>query len=614
MTPLRREWEKARAEIDGLLEEGRDSHAGLAMTDGAGRDCRAALAITVEEGARARLEAFRERLASVRVLDPACGSGNFLYIALRLLLDLEREVIDFAAVRGWHGLTPTVQPDQMLGLEINHYAAELARTALWIGYIQWHQSNGFPYTQRPILTPLDTIRQTDAILDLTDPDEPQEPEWPAAEFIVGNPPFLRGKLLRKGLSDDYIDVLFSQYDKRVPAEADLVCYWFEKARDAIATGKSQRAGLLATQGIRGGANRRVLQRIRETGDIFGAWSDQPWVLEGAAVHISIVGFDDGSDTDRELNGQPVEYINANLTVGADLTEAKRLKENLGIAFMGDTKGGPFDIPDDLAQKMLKSANPHGRSNSEVVRPWVNGKDITDRSRGMWIIDFGDMTAEQAAHYEAPFEYVNSHVKPTRIDNRRPLYAKNWWWHMEPRPGMRKALNGLERYIATPRVSKHRLFAWTTEITLCDSAIITIANRSDYTFGVLHSRFHELWALAMGTQLETRPRYTPTTCFETFPFPRPDDGHREAIGAAAAELNALREGWLNPHGVSAAELRKRTLTNLYNARPTWLDNIHARLDAAVANAYGWPADLADGEIEERLLALNLERAAVERATA
>ena len=166
MTPLRREWEEARQEVNDLLDE-EDS-----------------------DGARERLEAFRERLASVKVLDPACGSGNFLYIALRSLLDLEREVIDFAAVQGWHGLTPAVRPDQMLGLEINHYAAELARTALWIGYIQWHHANGFPYTQRPILTPLDTIRQTDAVLDLSDPEHPAEPEWPAAEFIVGNPPFL----------------------------------------------------------------------------------------------------------------------------------------------------------------------------------------------------------------------------------------------------------------------------------------------------------------------------------------------------------------------------------------------------------------------------------------
>ncbi|MCY4558431.1 MAG: class I SAM-dependent DNA methyltransferase [Chloroflexi bacterium] len=640
MTPLRREWEEARREIEELLDE--DDHyvahndippSVIARNDSdvaipsaqqrslPQRDCHAALAMTGEGGApmtgqggsdvanaaRARLEAFRERLASVKVLDPACGSGNFLYIALRSLLDLEKEVIDYAAAQGWLGLTPQVQPDQMLGLEINHYAAELARTALWIGYIQWHQANGFAYTQRPILTPLNTIRQTDAILDLSDPDNPAEPEWPAAEFIVGNPPFLGGKLLRTGLSDEYVDALFKQYDGKVPAEADLVCYWFDKGQRAVEAGNTKRAGLLATQGIRGGANRKVLQRIQETGDIFMAWSDHPWVLEGAAVHISIVGFDDGSEVARELDGQPVTAINASLAVGVDLTTAKRLEGNLGIAFMGDTKGGPFDIPSELADAMLTSPNPHGQSNVEVLRPWVNGRDITSRSRGMWIIDFGNMTVEQAALFEAPFEYANSHVKPMRAGNRRALYADKWWWHMEPRPGMREALQGFDRYIATPTVSKHRLFVWLPKDILSDHNLIVFSRDDDYTFGVLHSRFHELWALAMGTQLETRPRYTPTTCFETFPFPRPTEEQREAIGAIAAELDRLREGWLNPEGVSAAELKRRTLTNLYNQRPTWLDNIHARLDAAVADAYGWPADLADGEILERLLALNLERA-------
>ena len=581
MKPLRREWDTAREEITDLLDANDDV------------------------AAKTHLDEFCQRLGSVNVLDPACGSGNFLYIALRSLLDLEREVIDFAAVKGWDGLKPTVQPNQMLGLEINHYAAELARTALWIGYIQWHQANGFPYTQRPILTPLDTIRQTDAILGVTDPTHPAEPEWPSADFIVGNPPFLGGKLLRTGLNDDYVNRLFEQYAGRVPAEADLVCYWFEKARAMIEKGEATRAGLLATQGIRGGANRRVLQRIKESGDIFMARSDHPWVLEGAAVHISIVGFDNGSETERQLDGESVRAINANLTGGVDLTGAKRLTENLGIAFMGDTKGGPFDIPDALAQEMLAIPNPDGRSNSDVVKPWVNGKDITDRRRGMWIIDFGDMSLEQAALFEAPFEYVAQKVRPQRERSRSTV--SRWWLHERPRPDMKRALQGTKRYIVTPRVAKHRLFAWIAATTVADSATIAIAREDDYTFGVLHSHFHEVWSLAMGTQLETRPRYTPTTCFETFPFPQPTDEQREAIGAAAAELNRLREGWLNPQGVTAVELRRRTLTNLYNQRPTWLDSIHARLDAAVAEAYGCPHSLADTGILEHLLALNLERA-------
>ena len=586
IAPLRREWETAEKEVNALLTAGKD------------------------EAARRRLETFQERLASVTVLDPACGSGNFLYIALRSLLDLEKLAIDFAAAQGWYDLYPTVKPNQMLGLEINPYAAELARTALWIGYIQWHQLNGVHYRQSPILTKMDAIRQTDAILADGDTENPQETEWPAAEFIIGNPPFLGGKLLRSELGDEYVDALFRTYRGRVSAEADIVCYWFENARTMLEQSRAKRVGLLATQGVRGGANRRVLQRIKESGDIFLAWSDHPWVLEGAAVHISIVGFDDGSESNRVLDGSTVESINANLSAGADITSAQRLPENLGIAFMGDTKGGPFDIPASLAQEMLNSPNPHNKSNAEVVKPWVNGRDIADRSREMWIIDFGDMSSEQAALYEAPFEYVNRKVRPQRETSRSTI--SSWWLHERPRPEMREAVSHLPRFIVTPRVSKHRLFAWIDKDTLPDSATIAIARADDYTFGVLHSRFHEVWALAMGTQLESRPRYTPTTCFEAFPFPEPDDAQRAAIATAAARLNELREGWLNPvdangnPALNPADLRRRTLTNLYNQRPAWLNNAHMALDAAVAAAYGWPANQEGAAILERLLALNLQR--------
>ncbi len=575
MTPLRQEWDTARHEIDDLLDDG----------DGA--------------AARERLESFRRRLASVTVLDPACGSGNFLYIALRSLLDLEREVIDFAAAQSWTGLSPTVQPNQMLGLEINHYAAELARTALWIGYIQWHQANGFPYTQSPILTPLDTIRQTDAILDLTDPEQPAEPAWPVAEFIVGNPPFLGHFPFRESLGDEYVDAVYGLYGSRIPNSSDLCCYWFEKARAQIESGATRRAGLLATQAIRFQSNRPVLTRIKETGDIFEAISDKDWVLEGATVHTSIICFDDGHETERDLDGQTVAKINADLTAGADVTQAKTLAENAGISFMGDIKVGPFEITAKVAEEILNQNNPHGKPNSDVVKRWMIGRDINQTARNMWIIDFGiDMSETDAALYEAPFEYVAAKVKPERGNNRDRRFRDYWWLHGRPRIEMRHALAGLGRYIGTSMVSRHRMFAWIDGDVLPDATIIVFARDDDYCFGVLQSRIHTLWASSMGTQLreaQSGMRYTPTTCFETFPFPRPTEAQREAIGEAAAELNRLREN------------DSRTLTRLYNERPTWLDNAHRALDAAVAAAYGWPADLPDTEILERLLTLNLERA-------
>ena len=582
MAPLRREWAEARREIDAFLNVG-DNGA-----------------------ARERLEAFQRRLAGVTVLDPACGSGNFLYLALRSLLELEKTVIDYGAAQDWPGLRPAVKPDQMLGLEINHYATELARTALWIGYIQWHQANGFAYDHSPILTPLDTIRQTDAILDLSDPANPKEPEWPAAEFIIGNPPFLGSKMMRLNLGDEYVDALFREYGGRMPAESDLVCYWFEKARAMLEEKQAKRVGLLATQGIRGKDNRTVLQRVKETGDIFLAWSDRKWTLDSAAVGFSIVGFDRGLEGNRELDGSPVESINSNLTAGVDLTGAATLSANVGIAFQGPVKVGSFDIPDSLAQEMLNRPNPHGKSNAEVISLWVNGRDITARPRGMSIIDFGEMSLESAALYEAPFEYVNQYIRPARERNN-DWQRRTYWWRLG-RSGsdLRSAVASLRRFIATPRVSKYRVFVWVEPKTLPDSAVVAVARDDDYTFGVLHSRFHELWALATGTQLESRPRYTPTTCFETFPFPEPTDDQREAIAEAARELNQLRETWLNPPGLAASGLKRRTLTNLYNARPTWLENAHSKLDVAVAAAYGWPADMGEQEVLGRLLALNLGR--------
>ena len=608
MKPLRREWDAAKSNADALLADGETA------------------------AAFAELNAFRERLTNVTVLDPACGSGNFLYIALRALLDLEREVIayterrhiDYAQRNNDIDYTPRVSPSQMYGLELDPYAAELARTALWIGYIQWHDANGVAYNRRPVLTPMDTIRRADAILEYDHDGNPIEPEWPAAEFIVGNPPFLGHVPFRNGLHDDYVNAIYSLYGDRIPNSSDICCYWFEKARAQIAAGKTKRAGLLATQAIRFQSNRPVLARIKESGDIFMAVSDQDWVLEGANVHISIVGFDDGSDTERTFDGVSVSDINADLTIGVDLTQAQRLAENGGISFMGDIKVGPFEISRSVADRMLTAANPHCRPNSDVVKRWMNGRDINQKPRDMWIVDFGvDMPEDEAALYEAPFEHVAAEVKPRRDANRNARYRNKWWLHGSPVPTMRSALSGLRRYIGTSMVSKHRIFAFIDGDVLPDTTIIVFARDDDYFLGALHSRIHTTWATAMGSQLrepQSGLRYTPTSCFQTFPFPHPTDEQRAAIAAAAKRLDELRRNWLHPSATDIpgddadveAELRRRTLTALYNANPTWLRNAHAALDAAVAAAYGWDADMDEQETLRRLLELNLQRYEEEQA--
>ena len=514
--------------------------------------------------------------------------------------------------------------------------------------LEWRFNNrGNPYIFRDALRrimhtdPLETIECRDAILT---PDG-GEPEWPDSNAIIGNPPFLGGKLLISNLGEEYVSTLFRVYERRVPREADLVCYWFVKAGERLGGKTSKRVGLVATNSIRGGANRRALERATHGRPIFDAWSDEPWVIDGAAVRVSLVCFSEADGElapDPRLDGETVDEIYTDLTArrggaGIDLTKARRLAQNAGAAFMGDTKGGPFDVPGDLAREWLREpANPNGRPNSDVLKPWMNGMAVTRRPADKWIVDFGwEMEEGDAALYESPFQHIREHVHPMRQRNRREAYRLNWWRHVEPRQGMWKALDGLSRYIATPRVSKHRLFVW-FDIRVCpDSALIAIAREDDATFGILHSRFHEVWSLRKGTSLEDRPRYTPTTTFGTFPFPdglSPDipasdyrtDPRAQAIASAARRLVELRDRWLNPpewvtwigepvvgyppHPMprdkkAAAALKKRTLTNLYNARPQWLVDAHAQLDASVAAAYGWSGDIADDAVLRELLARN-----------
>jgi len=333
-----------------------------------------------------------------------------------------------------------------------------------------------------------------------------------------------------------------------------------------------------------------------------------------------VGFDNGRESLKILDGETVEDIHSDLTSSVDITSANRLRENKSLGYLGVQKGGPFDIPFEQAAEWIGlPRNPNGRPNSDVIKPRLNGFDIMRRSQNNWIIDFGpDMLEAEAALFEAPFEYVQTHVKPLRATNPRRTYRDLWWLHTEPRQGLRAKLAMIDRFICTPTVAKYRVFVWGDKAIVPDHQLVVFARDDDYFFGVLHSRAHEVWSLRMGTWLGkgNDPRYTPTTCFETFPLPWPpgtepvDDPRVIAIGEATANLDRLRRNWLDPEGASEAELKKRTLTNLYNVRPTWLQHAHAALDRAVWAAYGWddpdPAAVDEDTILSRLLALNLER--------
>ncbi|MCB4822960.1 class I SAM-dependent DNA methyltransferase [Roseicella aerolata] len=669
--PLQAEWAKARDRIQALLTE----RAALRAEAGAGaaEDLKAlsGAVVTAEsvakrkslareaerrrrrdiallEEAEAILGAYLRRLRQYRVLDPACGSGNFLYVALLTLKDLEGDAIAEAAALGLPGRMCEVGPEAVLGIELNPYAAELARVSVWIGHIQWARRNGYPVPHDPVLRNLDTVECRDAVLATDANGAPVPAAWPAANAIVGNPPFLGDKVMRAGLGDDYTSRLRTAFAGRVPGAADLVCFWFEKAREALTAGTAERVGLVATQSIRNGASRQVLEAIRTTGRIFDAWDDEPWTIEGAAVRVALVCFGrTDSDDVPHLDGVPVAEVRADLTAGgSDLTQARRLAANRGLCLQGPVKVGAFDVPGETARTWLaEPPNPNGRPNTDVLRPWINGQDITRRPSDRWIIDFADMPERQASFYLRPFAHVIVNVKPARDRNRDAQRRERWWRLGRSGGELRAAVAPLSRFIATPRVAKHRLFVWCPATTLPDSRVYAVARDDDCTFGILHSRFHEAWALALASRhgVGNDPTYNNQTCFETFPFPegltldqpassQSHHPHAAAIAQAARALVEARDRWLNPpewveevaetipglpprrmpRNVKAAvALKARTLTNLYNARGTpdgaWLDLLHADLDAAVAAAYGWPADLTQGDAIARLLTLNLARA-------
>jgi len=662
--PLTAEWATACAAISGEMRGVREADAersavtaaagALMKTDPAGAKAgeaarrRRMTAIArnrslAQRRAAELLEAFLSKLDAYRVLDPACGSRNFLYVALQALKDIELKALVDAERLGLPAPAPRVGLQAVRGIEKEAYAAERARVTLWIGDLQWRQRNTYTAYKEPILSNLDQIENRDAILN----EDGTEAQWPEADAIIGNPPFVGGKKLRESMGDAYVDRLFEVYAGRVPAEADFVCYWVAKAWEGLGTppravgfGGGKKAGLVTTNSIRGGANRRVLEPIVAAGALREAWSDEPWVLEGAAVRVSMIGFGWGL-AEQRLDGQAVERINANLTAGSvDLTRAARLKENANVAFQGPVKVGPFDLDGAAARAMLaEPRNPNGRPNSDVVVRLETGIEIVRRPADRWIIDFGERSLSEAALYEAPFAYVERYVKPFRANNNDKQRRERWWLLGRSGADYKAAAARCSRVIMTPRVAKHRLFCWTVATTLPDSAVVALARDDDLCFGLLQSRAHEIWALRLGSSLEDRPRYTPSTTFETFPFPAgltpnvnasdwAGDPRAAAIAEAASTLNDLREAWLNPpdlvvHEPEAVpgypdrilpkdetaerELKKRTLTKLYNARPAWLDMAHRDLDVAVAAAYGWPGDLTDDQVLERLLELNHERA-------
>ena len=679
MDPLRTDWDGAQAAAFRLAEDGKPEAAAAAIRD------------------------FHAYLCTIRVLDPACGTGNFLYVTLELMKRLEGEVLDALA-----NLVPgegarlaltgaTVDPHQFLGLEKNPRAVLVAELVLWIGYLQWHfRTSGAAPPNDPILSDFHNIRQADSLLtyereelvrdaagavvtrwdghttrphpvtgepvpdetarvELTRPVKPVATLWPEAEFIVGNPPFIAGKDLRAELGDGYAEALWRAY-KKVPPSADLaLAFWWKAARLLGSKAGVRRFGFITSNSLRQTFCRRVVAdalTARPPARLVFAIPDHPWSdgKTDAAVRIAMTVAEAGRGgprhpgvlalvTSERAGAADVPVvdlattegtINADLTVGADASAAVALRANGEVCSPGMKLHGAGFIVTPVQARSLGLGRVAGLERH--IRPYLNGRDLTQRSRGVMVIDlFGLSESDVSTRYPSVWQHLRTTVYEhrTAIQDRTAdslQYAERWWLHGKPRPELRRAFHGLPRYIATVETAKHRVFCFLPAQVIPDNMLVCIASDSAFHLGVLSSRIHVAYALAAGGTLEDRPRYNKTRCFDPFPFPLATPAQRTAIAALAEELDSLRRTRLDTHP-------HLTMTGLYNvlealraARPltqaerdvhdaghvSLLRDLHDRLDREVAAAYGWQPNLSAPQIVERIVALNAARHAEEAA--
>jgi len=647
--PLREQWGDVRAAAETLLRQDKSDKA-------------------LQE-----VKKFHYQLCETRVLDPACGSGNFLYVALEHMKRLEGEVLAFIAERSQgqgvletEGLT--VDPHQFLGLEINPRAAAIAELVLWIGYLQWHfRLNDRLDLPEPILRDFKNIENRDALIDCDDrapetdaagkpvtiwdgismkinpatdrlvPDEsgrevvyryhnPRQAQWPDTDYIIGNPPFIGASTMRRSLGDGYVDAVRAVFKGTVPESADFVMYWWHIAAEKVRHGHTQRFGFITTNSLRQTFNRRVLEPhlndAKKPLSLVFAVPDHPWVdvNDGAAVRIAMtVGaagekpgqlrqvVKETANEDREAREVQLSArtgrLHPDLNVGANLSSVEALRANEGISSPGvKLHGSGFIVSPEEAKELGLGAI---EGVEKVIREYRNGRDLTQTPRGVKVIDlYGLDEPTTRGKFPAIYQWVLERVKPERDQNKRATYRNNWWIFGEPRRDWREMAADLPRYISTVETTKHRLFTFLYADILPDNMLVNIAIDRAVLLGVLASRLHMNWALAVGGTLEDRPRYNKTRCFETFAFPELTTDAAQKIGNIAERIDAHRK-------IQQAAHPALTLTGIYNVMEklrtgeeltdkdktinqqglvSTLLQDHDALDMAVFEAYGWQ-DLA-----------------------
>jgi hypothetical protein len=652
--PLRAEWDAVRTEVHGLVPPDRT--------------------VRKDRIAKARrtVHAFHKRLCRVVVLDPACGSGNFLYLALSLFKRLESEVL--ATLDDLGGTTKRrVLPKQFRGIEIRPESKEIAELVLWIGYLQWHYEM-YGRTKpppEPILRDYRNVECRDAILaygrrvggttrwdghttkvdHITGKDVPDETAtlpahayldarpatWPRADFIVGNPPFVGTRKMRLALGDGYVDAL-QQAIPVVPENADFVMYWWDKGARLVRAGEVQRFGFITTNSISQTFNRAALHPHLDTDQdpltLSFVIPDHPWVnsSDGAAIRVAMtVGSREAAPHGRLIKvkggkgqhavlGAPlIGRITEDLRIGASPATAVALQANAKVAYWGvKFYGAGFIVTPEQAE-MLEAED-----GCSLARPFVGGQDLTGKPRGLMVLDCNGLDEQTLQeHHPAAYQWLVERVKPERRHNPRAFKRERWWIFGENQPGMRKALQGCKRYIATTETAKHRVFHLFAQSMVPEGTVAVITSSDPYILGVLSSRIHTTWALASGARLGVGndPRYNKTRCFDPFPFPVCSSAQRDRIAAIATKIDRLRRRQQQRH----PDLTTTTVYNVLDALRSstlltdkqrevnrkglvsTLLGLHQDLDKAVSKAYGWPANLGDDEVVDRVVLLNRERA-------
>lgn len=642
--PLREQWGDIRGAAETLLRQGK------------------------QDKALQEVKSFHFQLCQTRVLDPACGSANFLYVALEHMKRLEGEVLGFISelsdgqrLLEADGLT--VSPHQFLGLEINPRAAQIAELVLWIGYLQWHyRLNDRLDIPEPILKDFKNIECRDALIDydsreplLDDsgnvvtiwdgismkvsqttgeliPDEtgratvyqyhnPRRAEWPKAEYIIGNPPYIGARRIRLALGDGYLKALRGVYSE-IPEHADFVMYWWARAAEYVGKEESKRFGLITTNSLRQTFSRKVVDTYLNKYKALAiryVIPDHPWVdsTDGAAVRVSLicVGSDGTTGEVARVVGEQKsgesEYqvvlasvhgvITPNLSIGIDPAKMVLLKANEGLSSVGyQLTGKGFAIEHSQKQLLTRAGS------VTIIKSLISGNDITQKPRDLLAIDtFGLSAVEIQEQYPEIYQWLLDRVKPERDQNSVPSLRETWWAYSRTRETFRNALTDTIKTIVTSLTAKHRVFTWVDSSTICDSTTVMFALYKPQYFGVLSSRVHVIWSLFAGGTLENRPRYNKTLCFETFPFPASSTDYESKIGQLAEQIDHHRKR-------QQAEHPDLTLTGMYNVLEklraneeltakektihqqgllSLLRELHDELDTAVFEAYGW-SDLAE----------------------